>query len=154
MTGHGLSNSTSSEGRDTGNTHCICYPQMFYTPSLTTGQHTLKDAKGVRPSSEEQAAATGTTHLSHSLRSPWEEGWLVSLCLSCAGGSSSFPTALQLGIALVWWAAGRKCGCHGTGPMDQGLCPTETLLMKRGTGSPVLQVDNSAAPSWQTMYFC
>lgn len=47
---------------------------------------------------------------------PVGRGVVVSLCLSCAGGCSSFPAALQLGIALVSWAAGRKCGCHGTGP--------------------------------------
>lgn len=38
----------------------------------------------------------------------------MPLWLSCAGGSSSLPTALQMGIASVCWAAGDLGGTgHG-----------------------------------------
>lgn len=109
-------------GQDTGHTHCICYPKCF--TSHLSQQDRLKDAKGERSSSGELVAATGATHLSHSLGSPWEEGWLVSLS-PCAGGSSSFPAALQVGIALVWWAASGNVGVTGQGLWIKACVPEQ-----------------------------
>lgn len=150
IAGHWLSSSASSKGRDTGHTRCICYPQMFYIPSLPTGQHRLKRCE--RSSSGEQVAATGATHLSHSLGAHGKKGGL------CPCGWAVLVAAAHSQLLFRWgllWCAGlQQESCHRTGPVDQGLCPTGTLLMKRGIGSSVLQVDNSTAPSWPTTDSC
>lgn len=144
MTGQGLSNSTSSEGR---NTLHLLSPKVLYPISHNRTAQAEGCIRCERSSSGEQAAATGTAHLSHSLR---EEGCLVSLCLSCAGGTSSFPTEWDSArdcFGLV--GCSRKCGWHRTAPVSY-----RNLLMKGGTGSPVLQVDSPTAPPQQTMDSC
>lgn len=114
----------------------IYFSTIFYIPSLTMDRHRLKDAKRPeRPSSGEQAAATRTTHLSHSLRSPWEEEllcptelfWWQQLIPSCSLDGDCFGlVGCRQETRTSWDSA--------YGPRFVAL---GTLTMKRQAGSPV-----------------
>lgn len=117
MTRHGLSNSTSSEGRATGHTHCICYPQMFYIPSLPTGHHRLKDAKGVRDPAVGSRMLPQEQHI-------WATAWGTrgkkdGLC-PCVWAVLAAAAHSQLLFSCgLLWSAGLQAG--NVGVTGQGL---------------------------------
>lgn len=104
--------------------------QMFYFPSLTTGQ-----AEGCKRWEILQWGA-GCCHRSNTSQPqpgepvgrrmacvPVPVCWWQQLIPSCSSGGDCFGL-----VGCI-----RKCGCHRSGPVDQGLCPwTEHCWCREG----------------------